>query len=222
MAMLLLCLLSLIGSKVDSMSIADQLFSMTEETTDSQPNYPPPPPPPPRLIVAGDDDVDDDDVDDDDVASVAKRSPWTQYEVNVDNLRQNIIRSKMFSNRQKHSSPPHLDAPGSTEKEEEKEEEAYFDGFVAGWSQAKAYLEEETGPTRSSPSDDAHLDIPVVSRRFAKQRGGPRVAPVHLGMGTARASLDNFVALLAEGERRKSTDDHPVRFVGKRRYATDE
>lgn len=238
-AVAVFCFLSLIASKADSRSIAELLSEM--ELADSDYDIHPRKQHQQQVqtqqqqLFVGDDGYDD-------VTAVTKRSPWAQYEVNVDNLRQKIIRSKAFSNRQKHSSfplplPPtekFLDTPSSLVGElamSSSPEDAYVDGYAMGWAKARAYLEEagkkwpeveglgEDGDSAPYQYGDGHR-YARSSRAWDPATGGH---PVYLGMGqeSANAALSTFASLLAEEEKRKNSE-HPVRFIGKRRFATDE
>lgn len=241
-AIAVVCFLFLIISKADSRSIAELLSEM--ELADSHDDIYPRrqqqqqqlQPRQQQQLFFGDDDV---------TAAVTKRSPWAQYEVNVDNLRQKIIRSKAFSNRQKHSAsfplPPtekYHDTPSSSSslvggelEISSSPEDAYIDGYAMGWVKARAYVEEAglKWPEVGVPDEDGN-SAPYQfgggdryarsSRAWDPVTGGH---PVYLGMGqeTANVALSTFVSLLAEEEKRKNSE-HPVRFIGKRRFATDE
>lgn len=166
--------------------------------------------------------------DGDDYDDLPKRAPWAPYEVSVDSLRQKLLRSKMFNNRQKYASSDRVES--SEHVSEMSSENDFADGYIAGWLGAKAQL---LGEDQRDVDGSAERDLAGVLRRLDKRdheqntrlRSTSNIHPVYLGMGqeTANAALSTFASLLAEEEKRKNSDlpTNPVRFIGKR-YATDE
>jgi len=166
--------------------------------------------------------------------SLPKRAPWAPYEVSVDSLRQKLLRSKMFNNRQKYAS---TNPDGFNEYFSElSSKDIFADGYISGWLSAKAQLLGGDDQRAVDGGAERGADLAGVLRRLDKRddpqqgretrmRSTGSIHPVYLGLGqeTANAALSTFASLLAEEEKRKNADTptNPVRFIGKR-YLRDQ